>query len=93
MNDLIGGHLPLSYTSLSTAGPHVQSGGAKMLGIPEPERFIKLPDTPSISEALPALQKPLTWFGLFVARGTPDPIVKRLNAEIAKIIETRSIAA
>ena len=53
----------------------------------EPTRFSRMPDVPSISETIPAFQKPSTWFGFFAARATPDPIVVRLNAEMGKILK------
>ncbi len=86
ITDLIGGHIQLVYTSLSTAGPHIQSGAVKLIAILEPRRFSKTPDVPSITESLPEFIKPSTWFGFFVARGTPGPIVARINSEIDKIL-------
>ena len=88
MSDLVGGHIPIVLTSLSTAGPHLQSGAARLVAILEPERFAKMPDVASITETLPEFRKPSTWFGFFVARGTPAPLVARLNAEIDKILNT-----
>ena len=93
MNDLLGNHIPIIYTSVSTSGAQVESGKAKLLAILEPHRFAPLPNVPSISETLPAFQKPPTWFGFFVARKTPPALVLRLNSEIAKIIETPEFRA
>ena len=50
-----------------------------------------MPDVPSISETIPAFQKPSTWFGFFAARATPAPVVERLNAEIGKILKQPDI--
>ena len=91
ITDLIGGHIPLVYTSLSTAGPHIQSGAARLIATLEPKRFSKLPDAASISEALPAFQKPSTWFGFFAPRATPAPVIARLNAEIDRILNTAEV--
>ncbi len=91
ITDVMGGHIPLVYTSLSTAGPHIQSGAVKLIAILEPKRFAKMPTVPSISEFLPSFQKPSTWFGFFVARKTPEPIVNRINAEIDRILNTAEI--
>ena len=91
MTDLIAGHIPLAFSSVSIAGPHVRSGGARMIAILEPERFALMPDAPSITESLPAFRKPSTWFGFFVPRGTPPQIVARLNREIGNILKTPDI--
>ncbi len=93
LNDLIGNQIPLLYSSVSTVGAQVDSGRVRMLAILEPQRFSKLPDLPSISETLPSFQKPATWFGFFVKRGTPLPLVRRINAEVAKIIEAPDFRA
>lgn len=91
INDLIAGHIPMVFTAVSTAGPHVDSGAARMLAVLEPERFTRRQSVPSISEAIPAFRKPSTWFGYFAPRGTPRPIVMRLNAEIEKILALTEI--
>ncbi len=86
MVDLIGGHIPVVFTALSTANPHIEAGSARLLAVLEPERFARRPDTPSITETIPAFRKPSTWFGYFAPRGTPQPIVQRLNNEITRIL-------
>jgi tripartite-type tricarboxylate transporter receptor subunit TctC len=50
----------------------------------EPTRYPGLPDTPSISESLPAFVKPSSWFGYLGPPGMPPDIVARLNSEIMK---------
>lgn len=93
MTDLIAGHIPMAFTSVSIAGPHIQSGGARLIAILEPERFARMPDAPSITESIPAFRKPSTWFGFFAPRGTPRPVIDRLNAEIGKILLMPDIQA
>ena len=87
LTDLIAGHIPVAFTALSSAKPHIEVGNARILAVLEPTRFSRMPDVPSISETIPAFQKPSTWFGFFAARATPDPIVVRLNAEMGKILK------
>ncbi|MDB5552722.1 MAG: hypothetical protein JWL86_2706 [Rhizobium sp.] len=86
INDVIAGHLPLAFTAISTAGPHIQAGTVRILAITEPQRFSRMPDVPSITETIPAFKKPSTWMGFFAPLKTPEPIIKRLNAEIDKIL-------
>jgi tripartite-type tricarboxylate transporter receptor subunit TctC len=71
--------------------PHIEAGTARILAVLEPARFSKAPDVPSISEFIPAFQKPSTWFGFFAPRGTPDPVIQRLNAEIVRIMNEPDI--
>ena len=91
LTDLIAGHIPVAFTALSSAKPHIEAGNARILAVLEPTRFSRMPDVPSISETIPAFQKPSTWFGFFAARATPDPIVQRLNAEMGKILKQPDI--
>lgn len=91
LSDLIGGHIPVAFTALSSAMPHIEAKRVRILAVLEPTRFSKVPDVPSISEFIPAFQKPSTWFGFFAPRGTPDPIIKRLNAEIVRIMNEPDI--
>ena len=93
MTDLIAGHIPVLFTALSTAAPHVDSGKARLLAILEPQRFPRRPEVPSITETIPAFRKPSTWFGFFVAHGTPAPVVARLNLEIGKILASPDMQA
>ncbi len=86
MNDLVAGHVPVTFTSATTAGGHIASGGARVLAVLEPDRFDRMPDVPSMSEAVPGFSKPSTWMGFFAPPGTPEPIIKRLNSEIAKAL-------
>ena len=84
MQDVVAGHIPIVFTSVSTALPNVAGGRIKILAVLEPTRFAKLPDTPSISDVLPAFRKPSSWFGFLGPAGLPQPVVARLNAEIIK---------
>jgi tripartite-type tricarboxylate transporter receptor subunit TctC len=91
LTDLIAGHIPVAFTALSSAMPQIEANRARILAVLEPTRFSNVPDVPSISEFIPAFQKPPTWFGFFAPRGTPEAIVKRLNSEIVKIMDEPDI--
>jgi tripartite-type tricarboxylate transporter receptor subunit TctC len=91
MTDVIAGHIPMLFSSLSTVAPHAQSGKARILAVLEPTRFARFPDVPSIRESIPSFQKPTTWFGLFGPANLPQPIVQRLNAEVGQILQMPDI--
>jgi len=82
MEDVAGGHIPMTFISVSNALAPMQTGRVKILAVLEPTRFAGLPDVPSISEIIPAFRKPSSWFGFFGPAGLPAPITARLNAEI-----------
>ena len=84
MQDVVAGHIPIVFTSVSTALPNLQGGRIKILAVLEPERYAKLPDMPSVSETLRGFRKPSSWFGFLGPAGMPQPVVARLNGEIIK---------
>jgi tripartite-type tricarboxylate transporter receptor subunit TctC len=84
MQDVIAGHIPVVFTSVSTALPNMGQGRIRILAVLESTRYARLPDMPSISESLPAFRKPSSWFGYVGPAGMPQPVVARLNAEIVK---------
>src|SRR3954462_2027479 len=75
MQDVISGHIPMVFISVSNAEPAAKAGQVKILAVLEPERFSKLPNVPSMSEIIPAFRKPSSWFGFFGPPGLPQPIV------------------
>jgi tripartite-type tricarboxylate transporter receptor subunit TctC len=93
MTDLIAGHIPVLFTALSTAAPQIDAGNARLIAMLEPDRFPRRPDTPSITEAIPAFRKPPTWFGFFAPKGTPAPVIAKLNMEIGKILAAPDMQA
>jgi tripartite-type tricarboxylate transporter receptor subunit TctC len=92
MQDVAGGHIPMTFISVSNAMPAMHDGRVKILAILEPTRYAKLPDVPSMSEVIPAFKKPSSWFGFFGPAGLPPEIVTRLNAEIVKALKAPDVA-
>jgi tripartite-type tricarboxylate transporter receptor subunit TctC len=77
--DLMGGHVAIMFGSTSFV-PHVKSGKLVALGVTGAARSPALPEVPTIAEAaLPGFEV-TAWNALFAPAGTPEPIVKRLNA-------------
>ena len=86
IQDVIAGHIPMMFISVSSAAGALQDGKARLLAVLEPKRYPKLPDVPSMSEIIPTFRKPPTWFGFFGPANMPPEIVARLNAEMVKAI-------
>jgi tripartite-type tricarboxylate transporter receptor subunit TctC len=93
MQDVIGGHIPMVFISVSNALAAASEGRVKILAILEPNRFSKLPNVPSMSEVLPAFRKPSSWFGFFGPPGLPAPIVARFNIEMAKALNAPDVVS
>jgi tripartite-type tricarboxylate transporter receptor subunit TctC len=79
------------FISVSNAIPAMQTGRIKILAVLEPSRYAKLPQVRSMSEVVPAFQKPSSWFGFLAPAGLPREILTRLNAEIVTALDAPDV--
>jgi tripartite-type tricarboxylate transporter receptor subunit TctC len=86
LNDLIGGHIPMMFATLPSAIGHVSGGNLKALAVTTLERAPALPNVPTLSEAGVTGYEASGWYGVFVRKGTPRPIIDKLRNEVATII-------
>lgn len=91
--DAMGGQIPVVTATLSAGLPHVKSGKVKALAVTSPERWPALPDVPTVAEVIGKPYAHLTWFGLLAPKGTPEAIITRLNADVAKILKDADVKA
>jgi tripartite-type tricarboxylate transporter receptor subunit TctC len=76
------------WTMAPIAGrlPHVRTGKLRALAVTGATRLSSLPDVPTVGEAgYPGFES-VGWGGIFVPNGTPQPIVDKLGATIAKVV-------
>jgi len=81
VQNLIGGHIDMSYGTLPSVLPFVESGQLKLIAAAEPKRIAEMPDLPTINETVPGVET-TTWVGVFAPAGTPKAIVDWVNTEI-----------
>ena len=91
--DLVGGRVDMVFTTLSSFVPFVESGKLRILAINGGARYDKLPGVPTITEILPAFERPSSWIGTFAPAGTPAPIVRRLSDEFVKQVSLPEVKA
>ncbi len=91
MTDLISGRLQLLCTSPAQVMSTIREGKIKAVFITGAKRMSQLPNVPTIQESGVAGYDVNAWVGLMVPAGTPDPVVQRLNREIASIINSPEI--
>lgn len=90
MQNLLGGHVSMSYGTLSGVLSYVQSGQLKLLAVAESKRVRDLPDVPTIAETVPGVVTS-TWEGFFAPAGTPSAIIDRLYEATKKALETPEV--
>jgi tripartite-type tricarboxylate transporter receptor subunit TctC len=86
MADLLSGQVPVIAGSLLPVVPQLKSGKLRGLGVSTAKRWYSLPDLPAIAETLPGFEIVL-WFGTMVPRGTPQPIIERLNGALNEVLK------
>ena len=64
--------------------PHIAAGKAKLLAVIDRRRHPDYPNVPMLKEIYPEIDF-IGWFGIFAPAGTPEPIVRKFNAELNKI--------
>jgi len=87
ITDLLGGRVSVMFVSTASVRPHVLSGRLRALGISTAKRSPAMPEVAPIAEMGVAGFDTASWVGLVGPRGTPPAIIKRLNAEINKVID------
>jgi tripartite-type tricarboxylate transporter receptor subunit TctC len=92
MNDLLAGQIETMFDQVISSSPHILNGGVKPIAVTGPTRAKAIPNVPTTIEAgVPELQT-LTWTALFAPKGTPKPIVDRLNAALDQAMHDPVIA-
>ena len=87
MPDLIGGHVPMFFSGMPPAMPHVRAGKLRALAVTTTKRSPAAPEVPTMSEAgVPAFDIS-NWFAYFVPAGTRADVIVRLNAEINRALK------
>src|SRR5580704_11173921 len=78
MKDLVGGHIDLTFDQAISALPHVRSGEVKAYAVTAGVRLAAAPDIPTIDEAGAPGVYISTWSGLWVPKGTPKEVIRKL---------------
>jgi tripartite-type tricarboxylate transporter receptor subunit TctC len=93
VTDVLGGHVDLMFTTLSSAMGFVKENKVKALAVTTRERMTDLPDIPTMYELGWKNLVTSSWQGVLVPTGTPRPIVDKLYAAIAKVLADPEIRA
>jgi tripartite-type tricarboxylate transporter receptor subunit TctC len=90
---VLAGEVQLSVMPPLAALEQAKSGAIKVLAYTGTQRAAELPDVPTVTEAgFPDLVMEGAWHGMFVAAGTPQPIIDRIYAEMRKALAAPRVA-
>ncbi len=91
--DILGGQVQMMFDAITTMAPNVEAGKVRALGTSGKKRSSVLPNVPTIDEAgVPGYESTI-WLGIMAPKGTPRPIIDKLNAEIRKAVNSPDIKA
>ncbi len=88
ITDVINGEVTYLMETVAATLPHVKSGRLKALAVSTSHRSAALPEVPTVAEATDLKNfDAAAWIGYAAPAGTPAPVLKRLSAEMHKILE------
>jgi len=91
LNDLLGGHIPLSFNNIPESIAQVRAGAVRALGVTTAARSPVLPEVPTIAESgLPGYDTGV-WWGFVAPAGLPPDIKARLAADCAAAVQVPAV--
>lgn len=89
LTDLIGGQIQATFNGLPSLMGQIKGGALRPLAVGSAERSKALPNVPTLSESGYKGFETSQWYGIMVPAGTPQPIIDRLQKEIAKSLKSK----
>ena len=91
LSDLLGGTIPMMFINQDAALQHVKAGKMRALAVTSAQRNALYPDVPTIAESGYKGFEALSWSGMSAIKGTPQPIVDKLEAALVQIMQSDAI--
>jgi tripartite-type tricarboxylate transporter receptor subunit TctC len=88
LNDLLAGTIPMVFLNQDVVYPHVKSGKLRALAVTSKDRNPLFPDVPTVSESGYKGFEATSWSGISVLKGTPQPIVDKLEAALVQAMQS-----
>jgi tripartite-type tricarboxylate transporter receptor subunit TctC len=89
--DVVGGQVAMTFDNITTAWPLAKGGKLRAIAVTTAARSSIAPEIPTLAEAGLVGYEVGSWQGVFAPAGTPPDIVKRLNTEIVRIINSPDV--
>lgn len=79
--DVVGGQVPMMFSTMNVLGPQIKSGRVRVLGVTSSKRMASDPQIPTLAEAGLAGVEATAWVAIYAPKGTPPDIVEALNTQ------------
>ena len=83
--DLLAGRIDFVFAAAGALLPHIKSGRLRLLAVGSASRDPAMPDVPAVNETVPGFEV-VGWYGLLTTAGTPAPVIRKLHAELVRIL-------
>ena len=91
LQDLLGGRIEASNAGAPALLSHIRSGKLRAIAVGSDKRIPALPDVGTVAEAGYPGFETSQWYGVIVKAGTPPEVIRRLNAEINKALQSSQV--
>ena len=88
---MLAGQCQVNFATSSTALAHIKSEKLRALAVTTAKRSVYIPELPTIAEAGVPGYSHSSWIGILAPAKTPKAIMERLNAELARIVQTPDV--
>jgi tripartite-type tricarboxylate transporter receptor subunit TctC len=93
LNDILGGQIPLIWSTPNVVMQYVESGKLKPLAVGSPQRVALLPNVPTVSASgVPGFDVSV-WFGIAAPAKTPRDVIERISQEVSEIDRMTDVRA
>lgn len=93
VNDVLGGHVPVTFITLGPVAPYFANGKLRPLAVASAQRSPLAPDVPTLAELGFKDVEVTAWNGLWGPRNLPAETVKTLNGHFNEILRMPDIVA
>ncbi len=88
---LLAGEVGFTFELVQPVLGQIRAGELKALAVTSPERYAALPELPTVAESgLPSFQV-MSWYGLTMPAGTPEPIIDKMNKALRDVLAREDI--
>ena len=91
LTDTIGGQIQMTFTSLPSVVGHIRGDKVRAIAVTGSKRSATFPSLPTFGEAGIAGLELSPWFGLLAPAGTPEPVVRKINGDVAELLRDKDV--
>lgn len=91
LTDMLGAHVDVMFASITGPLVHVRSGKLKALAVTGTLRSPAVPDVPTVIESGVKGYEFVSWYGILLPAGTPDPVTTRVHDALRRTLEQEDV--